>query len=218
MSKQSDAPATVTPAQPDGYADWLKQLKTDIARAQQRAALSVNAELVQLYGRIGRDILLRQEAQGWGAKVIERLARDLKDAFPDMRGFSSRNLKYMAFFAQHCPDGKFGQQPAAQLPWFHIVILLAKLDNATDREWYAAQAVLDARAQFPQSSLADLYDPLTMPPALVKAHQALDRAVDACYRKVAFASDAQRVEYLFERYQQLTSLLPAEKPPKKRKG
>jgi N-6 DNA Methylase len=73
----------------------------------------------------------------------------------------------------------------------------------------AAQAVLDARAQFPQSSLADLYDPLTMPPALVKAHHTLDRAVDACYRKAAFMNDAQRVEFLFERYQQLTSLLPA---------
>ena len=82
----------------------------------------------------------------------------------------------------------------------------------------AAQAVLDARAQFPQSSLADLYDPLTMPPALVKAHQSLDRAVDACYRKVAFASDAQRVEFLFERYQQLTSLLPTEKKSKKYKS
>jgi hypothetical protein len=75
----------------------------------------------------------------------------------------------------------------------------------------AAQAVLDARVQFPQSSLADLYDPLTMPPALVKAHQALDRAVDACYRKAAFTNDAQRVEFLFERYQQLTSLLPTAK-------
>ena len=73
----------------------------------------------------------------------------------------------------------------------------------------AAQGVLDARAQFPKATLADLYDPLTMPPALVKAHQALDRAVDACYRKAAFASDAQRVEFLFERYQQFTSLLPA---------
>ncbi|HEY4696587.1 MAG TPA: type IIL restriction-modification enzyme MmeI [Gallionella sp.] len=83
----------------------------------------------------------------------------------------------------------------------------------------AAQAVLDARAQFPQSSLADLYDPLTMPPALVKAHQALDRAVDACYRKAAFTNDAQRVEFLFERYQQLTSLLPAETAkPKRRKA
>ncbi|HEU0189374.1 MAG TPA: DNA methyltransferase [Gallionella sp.] len=81
----------------------------------------------------------------------------------------------------------------------------------------AAQAVLDARTQFPQSSLADLYDPLTMPPALVKAHQALDRAVDACYRKAAFTSDAQRVEFLFERYQQLTSLLPTEKAKARKK-
>ncbi len=94
-------------------------------------------------------------------------------------------------------------------------------DELTDKQRpaveAAAQVVLDARAQFPQSSLADLYDPLTMPPALVKAHQALDRAVDACYRKAAFASDAQRVEFLFERYQQLTSLLPTEKKVAKRK-
>ena len=94
-------------------------------------------------------------------------------------------------------------------------------DEPTDKQRAtveaAAQAVLDARAQFPQSSLADLYDPLTMPPALMKAHQKLDKAVDACYRKAAFASDAQRVEFLFERYQQLTSLLPANKAVKARK-
>lgn len=81
----------------------------------------------------------------------------------------------------------------------------------------AAQAVLDARAQFPHSSLADLYDPLSMPPPLVKAHQLLDRAVDASYRKTAFVNDAQRVEFLFERYQQLTSLLPVEKKITRRK-
>jgi len=95
-------------------------------------------------------------------------------------------------------------------------------DEPSDKQRAAieavAQAVLDARAQFPQSSLADLYDPLTMPPALVKAHQALDRAVDACYRKAAFTSDARRVEFLFERYQQLNSLLPVEKKTTKRKA
>ena len=87
----------------------------------------------------------------------------------------------------------------------------------------AAQAVLDARAQFPGSSLADLYDPLTMPPALVKAHQKLDAAVDAAYAqdavhpgKKAYATDAERVAYLFELYQRLTSLLPTEKTKKKR--
>lgn len=73
----------------------------------------------------------------------------------------------------------------------------------------AAQGVLDARAQFPGSSLADLYDPLTMPPALLKAHQALDKAVDKCYRAQPFTSDAKRVEYLFELYEEYTKGLLA---------
>jgi N-6 DNA Methylase len=89
---------------------------------------------------------------------------------------------------------------------------------------FAAQAVLDARAQFPGSSLADLYDPLTMPPTLVKAHQKLDAAVDAAYAqdavhpgKKTYATDAERVAYLFELYQRLTSLLPTEATKKKRR-
>jgi hypothetical protein len=74
----------------------------------------------------------------------------------------------------------------------------------------AAQVVLDARAQFPQATLADLYDPLTMPPVLVKAHQKLDAAVDAAYGKKSFKNDAERVAFLFELYQNVTSLLPGE--------
>lgn len=128
------------PAPLEGYADWLAQLKAEISQRRQRAALAVNAELISLYARIGRDILDRQKQLGWGAKVIDRLARDLKAAFPDIRGFSSRNLKYMAHFAEHCPEGRFGQQPAAQLPWFHIVTLLTRLDDADARAWYATQA------------------------------------------------------------------------------
>lgn len=123
-----------TPVLPEGYAEWLAQLKGDIAQARQRAALAANAELVQLYHRLGGEIRQRQQLQGWGAKVIERLARDLSDAFPDIRGFSSRNLKYMAFFAQHCPNALFGQQPAAQLSWLHVAILLIKLDNSVEYE------------------------------------------------------------------------------------
>ncbi|OZA29454.1 MAG: SAM-dependent methyltransferase [Hydrogenophilales bacterium 17-64-11] len=76
----------------------------------------------------------------------------------------------------------------------------------------AAQAVLDARAAFPGATLADLYDPLTMPPALLRAHQKLDAAVDRAYGKTGFKSDAERVAFLFERYQALTSLLPAARP------
>ena len=79
-----------------------------------------------------------------------------------------------------------------------------------------AQAVLDARAGFAKATLADLYDPRTMPPELVKAHRLLDRAVDAAYGKTAFVSEAERVAFLFARYQQLTSLLPAEKLKKKK--
>jgi hypothetical protein len=79
----------------------------------------------------------------------------------------------------------------------------------------AAQAVLDTRAQFPGSTLADLYDPLTMPPALLKAHQKLDATVDAAYGRKSFKSDAERVAFLFELYQRYTSLLPAAAPAKK---
>lgn len=81
----------------------------------------------------------------------------------------------------------------------------------------AAQGVLDGRAKFTKSSLADLYDPLTMPAELLKAHQMLDRAVDAAYGRKAFTSDAERVAFLFDLYQKLTSMLPAEKPTKARR-
>lgn len=88
----------------------------------------------------------------------------------------------------------------------------------------AAQCVLDARAQFASSSLADLYDPLTMPPALLKAHQKLDTAVDAAYqpsggkKTYAYATDAERVAFLFELYQRITSLLPSVAVKKTRKS
>lgn len=75
-------------------------LKGRIHSAQQRATLAVNRELVLLYWQIGRDILTRQASQGWGAKVIDRLAHDLRAAFPDMKGFSPRNLKYMRAFSE----------------------------------------------------------------------------------------------------------------------
>lgn len=122
-------PSTL-PTVPVGYADWLADIKARVTAARQRAALAANAELVTLYWHIGQEILQRHTTQGWGSKVIDRLARDLRIAFPEMKGFSARNLKYMRFFAEHCPDQQFGQQPAAQLPWFHIVTLLTQL--ATD--------------------------------------------------------------------------------------
>lgn len=136
----SDLPVGLT-SPPAGYADWLADLKGRIHTAQQRATLAVNRELVLLYWQIGRDILARQAEQGWGARVIERLALDLRAAFPDMKGFSPRNLKYMRAFAEAWPDGEFVQQAAAQLPWGHNLVLLDSLDTPDERRWYAAKAI-----------------------------------------------------------------------------
>jgi predicted nuclease of restriction endonuclease-like (RecB) superfamily len=133
-------PTALTPT-PQGYADWLAELKGRIQTAQQRAALAVNRELVGLYWQIGRDILARQAEQGWGAKVIDRLAHDLRAAFPDMKGFSPRNLKYMRAFAEAWPDESFVQEVLAQLPWYHQLALLDKLPGAETRRWYAAKAI-----------------------------------------------------------------------------
>jgi predicted nuclease of restriction endonuclease-like (RecB) superfamily len=136
----SEQPASLTTA-PTGYADWLQDLKARIHSAQQRAALAVNRELVLLYWQIGRDILARQAEQGWGAKVIERLAHDLRTAFPEMKGFSPRNLKYMRAFAEAWPEAEFVQAGLAQLPWYHQLALLDKLSDTDARRWYAAQAI-----------------------------------------------------------------------------
>lgn len=133
-------PASLTSA-PQGYADWLIDLKGRIHSAQQRATLAVNRELVWLYWQIGRDILARQAEQGWGAKVIDRLAHDLRAAFPDMKGFSPRNLKYMRAFAEAWPDAEIVQQAAAQLPWGHNLVLLDRLKQPAERLAYARAAI-----------------------------------------------------------------------------
>lgn len=138
----SDAPPPVRLTDPpDGYADWLADLKARIHAAQQRATLAVNRELVGLYWHIGRDILARQAAQGWGAKVVDRLSQDLRTAFPEMKGFSPRNLAYMRAFAAAWPDAEFVQQAVARLPWGHNVVLLDRLPGPETRLWYATKAL-----------------------------------------------------------------------------
>ena len=136
-----DSKPTALIQPPDGYADWLTDLKLKIHNAQQRATLAVNRELVLLYWQIGRDILDRQAEQGWGAKVIDRLAHDLRSAFPNMKGFSPRNLKYMRTFAHTWTDVEFVQQAVAQLPWGHNLVLLDKLSTQESRIWYAQKAI-----------------------------------------------------------------------------
>ncbi len=136
-------PAMSEPARPDfpGYDRLLQDIKGRVRAAQIRAALSVNGELVLLYWQIGRDILERQQAQGWGAKVIDRLALDLKLAFPQMQGFGPRNLRYMRAFAEAWPDEAIVQGALAQITWWHNLALLEKLKDSAERLWYAEQAV-----------------------------------------------------------------------------
>ena len=125
---------------PTGYDDLLRDIKARVKTAQVRAALAVNRELVMLYWGVGRDILARQQEQGWGAKVIARLSADLRREFPEMKGFSSRNLVYMQTFAG-AYSVEFTQQVAAQIPWFHNCTILDKIQIQNAREWYIRATV-----------------------------------------------------------------------------
>ena len=101
---------------PADYRQLLESLKGRIRAAQLRAGVAVSRELVLLYWHIGREILDRQSRRKWGAKIIDRLSKDLKRSFPEMHGFSPRNLKYMRSFAEAWPTEQFVQQAAAQIP------------------------------------------------------------------------------------------------------
>jgi predicted nuclease of restriction endonuclease-like (RecB) superfamily len=124
---------------PADYGELLERLKAEIAGARVRAALKVNEEQIALYWRIGREILDRQEREGWGAKVVERLAADLKQAFPEMKGLSRTNLMRMRAFAAAWPE--VVPRAVGRLPWGHNSDLLDKLDDPAQRLWYAEQAV-----------------------------------------------------------------------------
>lgn len=124
-------------AVPQDYPALLTELKTRIAATQVRAAVSVNRELVLLYWHIGSLLNERVSAAGWGAKLIDQLSRDLRREFPDVKGFSVRNLKYMRAFASAWPEQDFVQGPLAQISWYHHLTLLEKLGTPQERLWYA---------------------------------------------------------------------------------
>ncbi|MBD2028237.1 PDDEXK nuclease domain-containing protein [Leptolyngbya sp. FACHB-711] len=126
---------------PQGYDDFLNRLKERIKTAQVRAALAVNQELIYLYWQIGRSILEQQQSEGWGTKVIERLAKDLRKEFPEIKGFSRSNLGYMRAFAEAYPDEAIYQRCVGKLPWRHNITLLDKLKTQEQRLWYAEKAI-----------------------------------------------------------------------------
>ncbi|WP_375318660.1 YhcG family protein [Candidatus Tisiphia endosymbiont of Oplodontha viridula] len=123
------------------YKEFLEQLKARVATSRYKAARSVNNELIILYHHIGNEILRRQQQYGWGAKVIDKLSRDLRAAFPEMKGFSTRNLKYMRQFAEEYPDSVFVQEVLAQLTWYHNLTLLDKIADKETRLFYIKHAI-----------------------------------------------------------------------------
>jgi predicted nuclease of restriction endonuclease-like (RecB) superfamily len=125
---------------PRGYAKTLGEIKRRIQRERLRVVMNANSAMVLLYWDSGRLILDRQEREGWGAKVIDRLSADLRNAYPDMHGLSPRNLKYTRAFAAAWPDRAFVQEPLAQIPWYHHIALIEKVNNTAERLWYAKQA------------------------------------------------------------------------------
>ena len=115
------------------YLATIEQVKQEIKAAQYKAAVHVNTELIMLYHSIGCVI---NAHKSWGNKFIENLAKDIKLEFPHSTGYSVRNLKYMAKFAATYPDTEFVQQVVAQIPWGHNVVLLDKVSDAEQRNWY----------------------------------------------------------------------------------
>lgn len=128
---------------PDGYGEFLSNIKQRVKTERLKAVFSANMAQVLMYWDIGNDILQKQQSSGWGAKVIDRLSADLKNAFPEMQGFSPRNLKYMRTFAEAWPDREFMQRTVAQIPWRSNLTLLEKLKDSELRSWYAQQALIN---------------------------------------------------------------------------
>jgi len=124
---------------PGDYAETLAEIKQRIQQERLRAVLTANSAMVLLYWDIGRMILDRQQRAGWGARVIDRLAADLREDFTNMKGFSPRNLKYMRAFAAAWPERAIVQEALAQITWYHNVTLIEKLEGEADRLWYARQ-------------------------------------------------------------------------------
>jgi predicted nuclease of restriction endonuclease-like (RecB) superfamily len=183
-----------------GYGDLLAALKDRVRQTRFRAARAANAEVMRLYWSIGRDILERQTAAGWGSKVVSRLADDLKNEFPDQRGWSRTNLLYMRKAAEVWPDeAEFVHHAGGRLPWRHITVLLDRLDTRDDRDWYAARAADEgwSRAVLEHNIKADLRAVIGSAPSN------FDAALDP--RESDLARQLVKDPYVFEHLSMVTT-------------
>jgi predicted nuclease of restriction endonuclease-like (RecB) superfamily len=147
LSKLNEAEArpimnNIKPIESVEYLKFLSSIKDRVRKTQQKAVLGINKELILLYWDIGNMILRKQKKKGWGSKIIDILSFDLGHEFPEIKGFSVRNLKYMLNFAKEYRDIAFVQQLAAQLPWFHNCILIEKVPNKEERRWYIQECLI----------------------------------------------------------------------------
>lgn len=126
---------------PEGYAATLQEIKSHLRSARVRAVLAANPIVIEAYWHTGKIILARQQEAAWGAKVIDRLAADLQEAFPDMAGLSSRNLLSMKLFAQAFPDGSIAKQAVSQLPWGQIIRLTQMVKDPVARDFYIRETL-----------------------------------------------------------------------------
>lgn len=145
MGKKKDG--VILPVAPDisemavSYPDFINALIDKIQKQRISITLNANAGMIGMYWSVGNAILKKQDEEGWGTKVIDRISHDIKVAFPDMSGFSPRNIKNMRRFAAEWPDYEIVQQVVAQLPWRTNLVLLEKLDSIEERLWYARKVI-----------------------------------------------------------------------------
>ncbi len=141
------------------YAQFLEHIKNDILQTQLKAAMSVTTELTMLYWRIGKHLSEKAEQSEWGAQVVDKLAQDLKSLFPNIEGFSRRNLHYMRRFAETYTDLIYATA-VAQIPWGHNVALLERLFDKNQRLWYAQQTIENgwSRSMLCMCIKSDLYN------------------------------------------------------------
>lgn len=123
------------------YKYFLTDIKTRLQTAQIRAALAANSELIKFYWELGNDLIEKQKSHQWGSHFLEQFSHDMRQTFPEMQGFSVRNLQRMKQFAILYPELSITTQAVSQLPWGHIVRLMQMIKDDSQREWYAAQTI-----------------------------------------------------------------------------
>ncbi len=178
-SREDQAAFPVAPVRselPKDYAAALAEIKDRVRQERLRVVLAANSAMVLLYWDIGRVILDRQAREGWGARVIDRLAEDLQTAFPEMKGLSTRNLLFMRAFADAYRERQKVKQLVSQLPWGHVVRLIQRIKDRNVRDWYIRQSVqngwsrnilaiqIDGRAHERQGKAVNNFKD-TLPPA-----------------------------------------------------